>query len=409
MMSLQTIRSVRRSGNRWAYLGLVLTLFGGPALAGGDFAFSGFGTVAVTYNDSDDFEFIRDLFQPSGVENEASTKVDSNLGVQLRYDFRHDTKAVVQVVSRHDEDGSMPPELNWAYIKHTPNPNWEIRAGRLGWDVYMLSDSRNVGYSHLWVRPPIEYFGFQQINHIDGLDIVTTRPLGSGVLSVKLYGGVADEEVPLDAGAEYDLSGTRVLGGHVGYRIDEWWFRLGYGELKLENAIEDPQLRQLLDALRASGEEDLANDMQLQDATVGHYVLGTIYERGPFQAQVMLNRAKTETLLLNDFYAGYTTVSYRLSEWRPYLSFAMIETDKISRHSDSPFLDPGVQATLDSARIDQHTTSLGVRYDFMENTALTFQVDRLWARDEEASMMRNAEPDWDGRATIVTMTLDFVF
>lgn len=409
-----SVRMIPYLSGRAACIGLILMLSGGQAVAGDGFSISGFGTVAVTYNTSDDFEFIRDFFQPSGAEGGATTKVDSNLGVQFKYDFRPDTEIVVQVLSRHDEGGSIPPEITWAYVKHVFNPNWEIRAGRLSWDVYMLSDSRNVGYSYLWTRPPIEYFGFQQVSHIDGLDAVFTRPLGPGIFWFKVYGGRADEEVPLDEGGKYDVSGSRVLGGHGSYQVGDWWFRLGYSELKLDKPLES--IQPLLAFMRGPAGNPtsaaLANDIQLEDATIGQYVLGTVYERGDLQIQLMLDRAESDTLLVNDFYAGYATVSYRLGEWSPFISFAAIETDKSSRASGFPPGSPPdrqIRTAIDETRIDQHTTSVGVRYDFMENTALKFQVDRLWAHDSDSSMMRNAEPDWDGRATILTMSLDFVF
>jgi hypothetical protein len=63
---------------------------------------------------------------------------------------------VVQAVSYYNHAGNYEPELTWAFISYAPVPDMKVRAGRLGWDVYMLSDSRNVGYSYLWVRPPVD-------------------------------------------------------------------------------------------------------------------------------------------------------------------------------------------------------------------------------------------------------------
>lgn len=393
-------------------LGLLLAAVSGHAAGGDAFTLGGFGTLGVTYNHSDDFEFVRDLTQGSGAEDGATTKVDSNIGVQLEYRFLPDLEGVVQIVSRHDQDGSIPPEVNWAYLKYGLSPAWDLRAGRLSWDVFMLSDSRNVGYSYLWVRPPVEYFTVQQISHIDGADVVFTRPLGAGVFWLKLYGGYADEKLPLDSGGSYDLDGSRVVGGHVNYQAGRWWFRFSYGNSRLDNALDSVQ--PLFAFMRASNPTAaaLADDIQLENATVEHFVAGVVYERGPFQAQVMLNRTDSETLLFPDLYAGYTTLSYRLREWTPYATFAFADTDRVSRDSGFPAGSPpdqNVQALLESARIDQHTTSLGVRYDFRENMALKLQVDRLWARSPEAAQVRRPESDWDGRGTIVSATLDFVF
>lgn len=392
---------------------MLLALLWVPAATADDaFSWGGFGTLGIAYNPSDEFQFIRDGFQSSGIENEVSTKTDSNLGIQLKYRFLSDLEGVVQVVSRHDQDGSFPPEVTWAYLKYAPNPVWDFRVGRMSWDVFMLSDSRNVGYSYLWVRPPREYFGLQQLSHIDGFDIVRTQPLGPGLFQFKLYAGFADEKLPLGFDIDHDLSGSRVLGGHASYQLGSWRFRLGYGEYKIDNEFD--LLQPLLDFMRGNNQTsaELADDIQLKNATVQHFVFGTVYERGPFQAQLMLDVTNSETLVIHDFLSGYATLSYRLDRWTPYVSFGHIETDRISRDTGFPPGSPpdqGIRGFLEFLRTDQHTTSLGFRYDFVENMAFKFQVDQLWAHDSFTSLTRTPDFDWDGRGTIVSATLDFIF
>ncbi|MES1945103.1 hypothetical protein PC39_13337 [Salinisphaera sp. PC39] len=377
------------------------------------FQLGGFGTLGLTYNDSDDFAFVRDSFQPDGIKNEVSTKTDSTLGIQARYRFTPHLDAVVQLLSRHDADGSFPPEVNWAYLKYTPTPDWDLRAGRLSWDVYMLSDSRYVGYSFLWVRPPIEYFGVQQLSHIDGFDVTWTRPLDSGLFWIKAYGGFADEELPIEDAQDYDLGGSYVVGAHANYQFGDWWLRLGFAREALDEAADD--LQPLFERMATAGGEtgaELADDMRLAGADVDHFVVGLLYSRGPLRLQFMFDHSDSDTLLFTDFYTGYATVSYRVGDWTPFLSFAAIESDRIDRESGFPSGSPddaAIQAFLRDVRYDQHTTSLGVRRDITENVALKFQVDRLWAKSPAVTMMRDPAPDWDGRGTVVTATLDFVF
>nr|NIV39834.1 hypothetical protein [Anaerolineae bacterium] len=55
----------------------------------------------------------------------------------------------------------------------------------------------------------------------------------------------------------------------------------------------------------------------------------------------------------------------------------------------------------------QHTFSIGARYDIHERMAVKLQVDRVHAR--EYMFWTNVDTDWDGRATIVSATLDFTF
>lgn len=390
----------------------VIPVAGALDAAGDRFEFGGFGTLGLTYNDDDRFEFIRDFNQASGVEGDVSAKIDSNLGVQLSYRFRPDLKGVVQVVARHDRNGSIPPELTWAYLKYKPSPTWELRAGRMGWDVYMLSDNRNVNYSSVWIRPPIEYFGVQPYSHIDGVDVVGTFPLAKGLLWFKLYGGFADESLPLDDGAQIDLDDSVVHGGNVNYQIGHWWLRLGYANTELKEGVS--QLEPLLDSMRASNSTAaaLANDITTRDKSLQHYAAGAVYERGPLQVQLMLDSVESESLLVPDFDAGYINVGYRLDAWTPYMGFAAIESGDNRRDTGYPAGSPpdrSVDALLSDARLDQQTWTLGLRYDIRANVALKLQVDRIQAEDASASLTRDPEDDWDGRGTIFSASLDFVF
>lgn len=37
-------------------------------------------------------------------------------------------------------------ELTWVFINYAPNADLKARSGRLGWGVYLPSDSPNIGY-----------------------------------------------------------------------------------------------------------------------------------------------------------------------------------------------------------------------------------------------------------------------
>lgn len=372
--------------------------------------FRGFGTLGLTYNPSDEFSFIRDMGQEKGARDEVSARVDSILGLQMNYDFNSDWEAVVQVMSRNNDDGSLAPELTWAFLKYQPNPTWEFRAGRLGWDL--LSRNRNVGYAFTWMRPPMEFFGSEQLKHLDGVDVVAKYSTDRGLFWVKLYGGYADESRPFGNDIELDLSGTQVLGGSANYSVGDWQFRLGVSERKLKHGI--PEMEPFYEFLRNANPTAarLADDMSMAGKKVRHHVAGAIYQRGPFQAQMMVDHGKSESLLLSDFNAGYAMMSYRLDQWTPYLSYAAVKGERVTRASGFPPGSPpdqGIQWFLDASRWEQNTLSLGIRYDFHQNMAFKFQVDRISAESPFVSLVRNPDFEWDGDGTIFGATVDFVF
>lgn len=392
---------------------LVLAGLSRPGVAADSFTIGGFGTLGAVRNPSEQFGFIRDLTQSDGARDKTSLEPDSILGLQLENTFSEQTRGVLQLVSRHTYTDNYTPRVSWAFLEHDPTPQLDIRAGRLGWDVYMLSDSRNVGYSYLWARPPIEYFGLQQVSHIDGADVVFTRPLGEGLFWTKAYAGVADEKLPLDTGDPYDLGGSTAYGAHVNYQQGDWWFRLGYNEVQLDKEVA--AIEPLLAALRTTGDPaqaSLASDLSVEGATATHLVAGLIFERGPLQVQAMYDRATSDTLLFPDHHAGYAMLSYRVGSLTPFAYVAEVRSDRARRESGFPPGSPPdvqVRFLLDDTVNRQRSVGAGVRWDFRPDAAFKLQVERIDAEDALSSLTRRPDPDWDGDATLVSATLDFIF
>lgn len=374
---------------------------------------SGFGTAGLAHNSTGKAEFIRDILQPRGVANAWSADVDSRFGVQINARATAEIELVAQAISLYNYSGSYRPDLDWAFVSYSPNADLKVRVGRLGWDVYMLSDSRNVGYSYLWVRPPVDYFGQLQISHIDGADVVFKRELGAGLASAKVYGGRADQKVPSGTGDYYDLAGTRVLGVNLDYQRQDWLFRAGYTSVRLKNEL--PIFVPLLESLRSTGSPtaaSLADDLSFAGKSIQIMSAGVVYEHGPWQAQLMFNRLASDTLAYPRKDSGYLLVGYRSGQWTPFVTLSATRSEESQRGTGFPTpnpLDDAVSASLASSQSRQRTASIGVRYDFMRNADLKIQLDQIRVFDNAAFLWRNVQPGWDGRATVFSVALDFVF
>ena len=372
----------------------------------------GFGTLGLTHNNTGGAEFRRDILQPQGVADGWSGNVDSRIGLQVNARLNTEIEGVAQAVSYYNHAGSYSPELTWAFVSYAPNPDLKARVGRLGWDAYQLADSRNVGYAYLWVRPPVDYFGPLQISHIDGIDAVVKHGLSGGLASVKLYAGQARQKIP-SAGGDYDLAGTRVLGANLDYQQGNWQFRTGYTAVRLNNEL--PDFIPLLAALRGTGGPTaaaLAADLSLTDKTLEIMSAGFSYEHGPWQAHLMFNHSISNTLVLPRKDSGYFLLGYRSGQWTPYVTLAGTRSQAAQRGTGFPTpnpLDAAVSTALTASQSRQHTLSLGVRYDFMRNAALKAQLDRIRVQDNAAFLWRNPQPGWNGRATVFSLALDFVF
>lgn len=80
--------------------------------------------------------------------------MDSRIGGQADARFTSQTSGVIQVISEQREDASYRPEIECANLKYELTPDLSVRVGRFVLGAFMQADSRKVGYSYPWVRPP---------------------------------------------------------------------------------------------------------------------------------------------------------------------------------------------------------------------------------------------------------------
>lgn len=384
---------------------------------------SGFGTIGASYNPSREFDFVRDLLQSSGVgySKRVDFGLDSRLGLQISAQASEQIEFTGQIVSRRALH-QFKPEVTWAYMKYRPSDELDLRVGRLGFDVYPLADSRNVAYSYIWVRPPVDYFGNLIINYIDGVDAVYRYPIGNFTGKVKLFTGQAKEETSTDTpNVIFSLKGSKIRGAHLELQSQNWLARLGYTELIFAN--EFPNFVPLLATLRspmlamfAPNAPQIAHQLQFKDKKMRYFAAGLVYDNGPLQAQWMVSRIHSETLGFAPTHSAFFTLAYRLQQWTPYLNFA--RTAPIHAHpiiTNFPTqLDPsinqlemGIQSIAKATLSRQTTHSLGLRYALSPNSDLKFQIDRI--NNSATLLIRTPQANWNGKGTIYTCTYNFVF
>jgi hypothetical protein len=384
---------------------------------------SGFGTIGVSYNTERQFDYLRDLLQTSGVG--ASRRVDfgldSVLGVQVSGNLSENIEATVQTVVRRRES-NYRPEVNWAFLKFYPSNDWDLRVGRLGFDVYPLADSRNVAYSYTWVRPPVEYFGGLIVSYIDGVDAAYNYELGTGQTRIKMFAGKAQERVLVEAPNLYfSLRGSKIFGAHLEFQSQRWLARMGYAELKFAN--DYPRIQSLIDALKSPMMSQISpsaasfgQEISFKDKKIRYLSAGLVFDDGPFQAQLMLSKLNSETLSFNSNMAGFFTMAYRHKDWTPYITYAKTrpkDTKAVVTGLPigvSPIVDQveaGVQSFLKATRNEQSSRSIGIRYNLSQSSDIRLQIDMI--NNKERLIVRRAAPDWNGKGTIISCTYNFIF
>lgn len=371
----------------------------------------GFGTLGITRTDDANAQYVRDLSQSLGAGTQWTAKVDSLLGLQANIRFNPGTEAVLQAVIRQHANESYQPELTWAFLRHDFSPDVSLRAGRLGTEFYMLGDSRLVGYSNLSVRPPPDFYGSLVFSYIDGLDVSATLPVASGLLKGKLFTGLSPEKSSFAPGISWDLQGSALVGGYVDYWRGPWQVRLSHAQVKFERESPfDALLQTTGDPLSGLPYLSLVPDMAMAQRRSHFSSLGLVYDQGPFNLQLMLNRITHDSPAYADSKAGYVQAAYRMGAVTPYLGVSR----SLSNLETLPTIgmtaiDAITTSLVMHSVVNQHTYTLGGRWDVQKNLALKAQVDWLRGKPSSIFLLKNTQPDWDGRMTVFSLALDFVF
>ncbi len=388
---------------------------------------SGFGTLGLALNSSDRAEYVREPTQPRGVLRSLNPSLDSRLGLQVNQNLGGDLSFVGQIISKYRFDYTFKPDISWAFLSYKPTSSIQARAGRLGFDVFQIADTRNVGYSYLWVRPPVDFFGPLMLSSLDGGDLTWTTPLNEGLnLRLKVAAGrtASIDKVPFgNEGGYVPLGGSKLFGAVAELDWRDLNLRLSFARAQPSEKFPAP-ITDLQDGLNAFAL--LLNDPRLAQQARGvdfqencfrYLSAGVNWQGGPFRVEAVGAQVRTGDGPIPDLKSGYLSVGYREGAFVPYFLASRIVSDPHPLYLGAlPTLGPqaaalaeGVTAFIQHQRANQTTLALGLRWDFQPRTALKFQIDRIEGRPNDVMLWLNVRPGWEGKATVGSVTLDFVF
>ena len=379
------------------------------------FSIRGFGTVGLTTQSSDGLEFRRDTGQSHGVEDGGySFDADSIAGAQLAARVSSAVDVVAQGLTRRRADGSWTPEMSQAFVRFSPDDSLVIRAGRVGYDIYLLAESRQVGYSYLAIRPSPDFYGVLAEDTIDGGDIGWSHRIGRGIFKARAFAGGAHSETAFADRSHIESSGE-IYGATFDYTWRGWMARAALVSFGYDT---NPGLQQLAAGLMMTGvpqAEAIADNVIHHKLRSKGLQLGIAYDDGPILTQLLWGAGDSDSIAGPEFNKFYGLFGYRMRDFTPYLSFAWSR----DRHAplttglpDLPQFAPlndAVAAIQASQRSTQHTTSIGVRYDLSSNFDFKLQVDRTTIVDSALFFDRRTPPGGPSKMTVVGAAVDFVF
>ncbi|GLH73559.1 hypothetical protein GETHLI_20610 [Geothrix limicola] len=400
------------------YLSGVLALLslGVPALAqdkGEDFLkFSGFGTLGGAHSSEKNADFTSTAVQPDGTgfSRVTSYSIDKKVGLQANAHIAEWLSAVVQGVSEYRYDGTFNPYINMAFLKAQVLPELSIRAGRMPFNAYLISDYQKVGYTYTWVRPPVEVYQFNPIFNYDGADITWQKTLGGVAFTVQAFAGSNNVKL-VQRGAVTDLDAKELVGAWMSANHGNSLYRIYYlqGKLTANNPalnVVFNQIRNGIPPLGLPGNPALASQLELQDDRVTYMSVGYQYDPGNWFITAEAARNGGDENAVIHATAAYITGGYRLCDWTPYLTVAQ-------RKNDSPTTNPNpiANALLSGGNRADQSFSVGLRWDFMKNMDLKIQYDQFKNDTNAYGALSNNQPAFQkGQSySVITANLDFVF
>lgn len=383
---------------------------------------SGFGTLGYLDTSDRDIVFLRDNSQNGEQARGSGLRRDTRLGLQVNVDFAPHLGMVLQGVAREKIDATLGNSIEWAFARYSPTPDSDIRLGRIGLDLFMLSDGRNVGYTYHWVRPPVEFYGWLPLYYFDGGDFTYRWNSGDAHWQAKLFAGRATADTSL-TGLDYHLKLSPGMGATLSWESGPWRLRGSYTYARFASEAPAQALTSALRAVpsfvwpQAAG---LASEFELLGTSVTYSTAGFSYSDGSWHVLGELSYTTTEKLLVTRGTRAYLSVGRRVGDFLPFVSYAM------SRDPRNPTVAPpppgiGLEPLRDVAiaalsnQIRQSTWSAGVRWDVAAKTALKFQIDTIRIPGDGYGLW---SPLWDltqppawhgGRRTQFSVALDFVF
>lgn len=404
-----------------------LTCGGAPALASAadseaasypELSFSGFGSIGVAHASIDSADFTSSILKRSGAGRSRrwSPHVDSRLGAQLDVLVDKRWSAVVQAVSEQRYTGSYQPEVEWANIKYQATPDLSLRVGRIALPVFLAADYRKIAYAYTLVRPPVEVYNAIPLSSSDGVDIHYRWNHGAIKHTTQAFAGVTSKTVGYNT--RLKARGVAGLSHTTTYRATTMRASVLQADLTLDLA------RALVDGYRRFGAPGirLAQRYDIDERRVYAFSAGLNYDPGNWFVISELGRIKTSSDFGNT-YAAYASAGYRVGDFTPYLSYALVDPDSAT---SAPGLATAGMAPaqaqlatvlngqlnrLLSAIPAQSTIALGARWDVQTGVALTLQYERMRTQSGSRGALINVRDDFrPGRPVhVASAAIDFVF
>ena len=329
-----------------------------------------------------------DFSYNTGQESDLSFLATTYAGLQMNADLYEGGQFVYQVIAEGANEHSDAFELRteWLYLKQDLGAGYNMQVGRIRFPAFMDSENYYVGTTYPWVTPPTEIYEVLPITNIDGISFNHSILLGDWMLDTKfLLWGESSQ-----GSEEYRLVLNDVSGLSFNLASDNLSLRLAYMVAEEEIQIDFPQdpNSPILEDLVANFGDDLA------------YTIASVkYDNSQLYASIEAVSIDADKGVLDEnrnwnittgWYFGPVLAYIGYSETKVTNEDTMAEaiTDSLSGAQISylyqhPVYGP-VPTDIDIGNVlqpylnkQQHTSTIGIKYNFNPKASLKVQVQYL--------------------------------
>ena len=393
-----------------------------------DLHFSGFASLGAGHIDRPGLRF-------ADYEDDWSFDSDTLLGLQAQTRLAERLDLTGQVVARgfsYNGRDDYEPAINWLFLSYQLGAEIQVRAGRMRTPHYLYSDTLEVGYSYVWVRPPVDVYTplFEPLSEFDGADIRFSREMiwGESLLvegDLQLYGGQLEDRF-----TDIELDGETLLGLNFSVTFDQ--LKLRYALMALELDITSPSFTPLIDGFEALAAinpafDGLAGNWSQDDGWFYYHGLGLQYtlERLLITTEWYTVDGPKEGFA-TDARGWYVSVQQTWGRFTPYAVIgayrSLTNAAIIQSITDSfTILPAGVSPAADQLRaagvfaaesfnVKEETLTLGLRIDVMANLAVKGEWQTFrFAEDSTGHFFPDDPTVQPDRASLLSLVVDVVF
>jgi len=381
-----------------------------------DVSFSGFGTLAAVRTDNANAQYATSVLQPGGARNRWDARPDSLIAGQVNARFTRSLAFVGQAVANRNADDDFMPHVEWAFLRLQATPDLAVRGGVLAVPVFMLSDSRLVGFSFPWVRPPTALYSQAPITDFRGVDLVYRKSFGDAAITVQPYAGKAPTDVPGTDGSIVRAHLDRLAGINIVGEMDNWTVRAGYFRTRFtyHSATTDA----LFAGLHAAapllpGVGTLADELSADHKKLEFTSVGVAYDGSRVFFQSEYGRRDAE-LFLATTKAWYATLGYRFGTVMPHVTVSSVDVASRTTQQVVPHVGPlaalatGLDSLLATQNVAQDAVAVGLRWQFAPGADLKVQWDRVRLPDGALGNFKGTAGFAD-TVNVYSAAVDFVF